>query len=86
MFVVILFWAPSYWLIAPLAVMAATFLAGMVFVLRIPNVHLDEFKEAIKHGEVLMMVDVPLSKVKQISRYIRQRHSEAVTAGSCWQI
>ena len=84
--VIMLFWSPSYWLMLPLAIMVATFVAGFIFVLRMPNVHLDEFKEAVHHGEVLMMVDVPLYKVKQISQYIRQRHYEAVNGGSCWQI
>lgn len=83
-FVVMLIWSPGSWLFAPLSIMVGTFVSGLVFALHLPKVHLSEFFSAVRHGEVLMMVDVRITQVYDICRYIRQRHPEAITGGVCW--
>lgn len=50
-FVVMLLWTPSYWLIVPAVMVVGTFAIGLVFVLRMPNVHVGEFFSALLHGE-----------------------------------
>lgn len=85
-FVVMLLWSPSSWLIIPAVLMVGTFVIGLTFVLRLPNVHVDEFFPAMRHGEILMMVDVTTSQIYDVSRYIRQRHPEAITGGVCWHM
>lgn len=42
-----------------IVVMAVTFIAGERFSAKVPNVHLGEFDDALKHGEILLAVDLP---------------------------
>jgi hypothetical protein len=72
------------WTLAALVVMGTTFVAGFLFTYRIPHVHLDEFRDALAHGEVLVMVDVPSEKVKTVEDYIHRRYPEAVPGGATW--
>ncbi len=71
------------WLLAPLGVMLATFLAGLRFT-RLPNTHLDEFRDALAHGEILLMVDVAETRVADIGHRVRHHHPEAATGGVGW--
>jgi hypothetical protein len=80
----LMIWAPSFWLILPIAIMIGTFSSGFYFVRRIPNVHLNEFSSAVSHGEVVVMVDLPVSQVADIGRYVQRRHPEAVIGGVSW--
>ena len=77
----------SLWLaIGALVVMSATFLGGAWFALRVPDVHLDEFREAIRHGEIVLMVDVPAKRVAEIENLVHRRHPEANVGGVGWSI
>jgi hypothetical protein len=76
--------SPSLYLVLPLAVMALSFAAGLLFSLRVPNVHWDEFRHAVPHGEVLMMVDIPAAEVSKVDQHIHRLHPEAVTGGVGW--
>ena len=69
-----------------LAVAVATVTAGWLFVQRLPHVHLDEFRQALAHGEVLLMVDVPPGRVAEIEALIHRRHPEAVPGGAGWTV
>jgi hypothetical protein len=75
-----------YWLLLPAAVMLTTFLLGEEFTRRIPDVHLAEFQDALRHGEILLMVDVPASKVERVESMVHKRHPEAVTGGVGWHV
>jgi hypothetical protein len=74
------------WALAGLAafIMLASFYAGYRFT-RLPNVHLQEFREALRHGEVLLMVDVPLARVPEVEERIHRDHPEAAAGGASWQ-
>ena len=48
---------------------------------QIPNSRLNSFHEDIERGKVLMMVDVPITRVAEISRLVAQRHPEAECGG-----
>jgi hypothetical protein len=85
-FAAALFAGLALWTEAALAVMAATFAAGALFTLRVPKVHLDEFHEALRHSDVLLMVDVPRARVAEIEELVYRRHPEAVPGGSGWTI
>lgn len=69
-----------------IAFMALTFIAGDLFALRVPDTHLDEFRGALSHGEVLLMVDVPRSRVAEVEEIVSRRHPEAVPGGTSWTI
>jgi len=47
----------------------------------VPNSKLKRFQADIEQGKVLMMVDVPMRRVQEISDLVARRHPEAVSAG-----
>jgi hypothetical protein len=67
-------------------IMLLTFYAGERFVAKLPNTHLDNFTEAIQHGEILLMVDVPFYNIRKISDYVHTHHPQAQFGGVCWSI
>jgi hypothetical protein len=71
------------WAVIPLAVVISTFVVGLLFT-RVPNAHLQEFSEALRHGEILLMVDVSRSRVAEIEELVHHRHPEAVIGGVGW--
>ena len=73
------------WLVM-LTVMAVTLFLGYEFVQRIPNTHLQEFQSAIDHGEILLMVDVALHRVKEVEDRVQRHHAEAISGGVGWTI
>jgi hypothetical protein len=73
----------SLWLLVPAAITMANFLAGLRFT-RLPNTHLDEFRDALAHGEILLMVDVPEQRVADIEDQVHHHHPEATVGGVCW--
>jgi len=75
-----------YWMLAALFVMTVTFFAAEHFVVHVPDVHLTEFTDALAHGEVLLMVDVPAKRVAEIESVVRYRHPEAVVGGVSWTV
>lgn len=72
--------------LAAVAVMVATFFGGAWFAVRVPDVHLDEFRGMLSHGEILLMVDVPKAKVFEVEEAVERRHPEAVPGGTGWTI
>jgi hypothetical protein len=66
------------------AVMVLSVTAGIVSVWRLPNVHLDEFRGALAHGEIVVMLDVPARRVAEIERLVERRHPAAVAGGVAW--
>ena len=47
----------------------------------VPNSKLKAFHAEIDRGKVLMMVDVPMRRVQEITELIARRHPEAVSGG-----
>lgn len=72
------------WSVLALAVMLLTFILGALFVFYIPDTHLDEFTAALAHGEIVLMVDVPKRRVKDIETWVDRHHPEAVCGGVGW--
>jgi len=66
--------------------MTLTLATGALFALRVPDTHLDEFRGALSHGEILLMVDVPKRSVAEIEELIYRRHPEATPGGVGWSI
>lgn len=69
-----------------LGLMLATFIAGEQFVVKVPDVHLTEFTDALSHGEVLLMVDVPGRRVAEIEGFIHHKYPEATVGGIGWTL
>lgn len=74
------------WSIAALLVMAGTFIAGEQFAVHVPDVHLTEFADALSHGEILLMVDVPFKRVAEIDDVVRNNYPDAVPGGVSWAV
>ncbi|MBE9567216.1 MAG: hypothetical protein IMF14_00880 [Proteobacteria bacterium] len=74
------------WIMVSLAVMAVTFIAGEQFVVHVPDVHLAEFADALSHGEILLMIDVPSSRVAEIESFVHHRYPEAAVGGVGWSM
>ncbi len=71
-------------IVVSVIVMLGTLATGAWASIQVPDTHLDEFREALKHGEVLLMVDVPRGRVREIEERVARRHPEAVAGGSSW--
>ncbi len=69
-----------------LAVVLLTFIGGTLFASQVPDAHLDEFRGALAHGDIVLLVDVPRRRHGEIEELMRQRHPEAVPGGSSWTI
>ena len=74
----------GFLLLVPASIMLTTFLAGVGFTKYIPNVHLSEFADALRHQEILLMVDVPEGQVARVGKLIHHNHPEAVAGGVGW--
>ena len=87
--VLILFAAFSnswYLMLLGLFVATATILLGNYFVSKVPRVHLDQFRGALSHGEILLMVDVPHWRVRETDQVVTRHHPEAYPGGVGWTI
>ena len=69
-----------------MAVLLATFIGGALFAYQVPDAHLDEFRGALAHGDIILLVDVPRARHGEIEELMRLRHPEAVPGGSSWTI
>ena len=74
------------WAIACVIVMAVTFSLGEWFTSHVPNVHLAEFADALSHREILLMVDVPVWRVREVEEFVHKHHPEAAIGGVGWTI
>lgn len=66
--------------------MALNLTAGALFGMRVPGTHLDEFRGALSHREVLLMVDVPKWRVAEVEEIVYRRHPGATPGGTGWTI
>jgi hypothetical protein len=71
---------------AGVAVALASLAGGVLFAMRVPYVHLDEFRGVLAHREILLMVDVARRRVAEIESLVERRHPEAVAGGTSWTI
>ena len=72
--------------ISCIVIMTITFILGDAFALLTPRVHLNEFEYALRHGEVLLMVDCLKKDTARIETMVMKHHPAAIAGGSCWTI
>ncbi|UCE89321.1 MAG: hypothetical protein JSW10_00310, partial [Pseudomonadota bacterium] len=58
------------WAVLPALVALGLFLAGNRYTTVLPTVHLDEFNDALQHGEILLMVDVGRKHVAEVEEIV----------------
>lgn len=66
------------------AVLVASLIGGILYTHRRPSLQFDEFRAALAHGEILLLVDVARERVEGVETLMHQRHPNAVTGGSAW--
>jgi hypothetical protein len=66
--------------------MFATFSAGLMFTTGIPNAHLSQFREALRHSEILLMLDLPRQRVREVEQYVHHHYPDALTGGVGWHL
>lgn len=84
MLVVSITTAEWFWSGVSLVIMLSTFFAGKQFIERVPNDHLTEFTSALAHGEILLMVDVPIYRVTETISFVEHHHPETTLDGTSW--
>ena len=65
--------------------MVGAWVSGMIAV-SVPNSRLQRFQPAIDRGEILLMVDVPMRRMKEIRELIMSHHPEVKAKGQEAQI
>ncbi len=70
----------SVLILAILGALVGTWASGMIAV-SIPNTQLRRFQDALEQGRILLMVDVPPKRVREIREMILSRHPEALAGG-----
>lgn len=56
-------------------------ISGMIG-MDVPNSQIEKFEDAIEKGEVLMMVDIPKTRVEEIEALVQSHHPEADMGGT----
>jgi len=80
-------WSASWgWALGGLVVMGLTFVLGNHFAKHVPHAHMSECRAALRHGEILLMVDVPRWQVATLEKAIRRRHPELEVGGVSWAL
>jgi hypothetical protein len=70
---------------AMLALMVATLVLG-VLETGLPNVSIDQLHDALHHGEVLLLIDVPQARIADVEQLLHARHPTATSGGVSWTI
>lgn len=71
--------------LAVVCAMIGSWISGMIAV-SIPNSRLRRFQPAIDRGEILLMVDVPVRRVRAVRELIMSHHPEVLAKGQEAQI
>ncbi|MET0089011.1 MAG: hypothetical protein ABW068_03150 [Candidatus Thiodiazotropha sp.] len=73
------------WAAGCAAMMITSLALGYRFASRVvPQVHPEDFNVPLRHGEILLLVDVPRWRINAIERHIRNKHPEVDLGGVGW--
>jgi hypothetical protein len=80
-------WSTSWvWAGGLFIVMGLTFSLGNYFARHVPHAHMTECQTALRHGEILLLVDVPRWHQATIEKAMRKQHSEIEIGGVGWTL
>ena len=71
-----IFYGLSFWLLLPGAIFGINFLIGL-YLSAMRNTQPVEFRDALAHGEILLLVDVPLQQAEEVETRIHEHHPKA---------
>jgi len=72
------------WANVAAVVAVALVILGERFVVMLPHIHLSELRVPFAHCEVILLVDVPRSRVYEIEQAVSRHHPEAGLGGIGW--
>jgi len=55
--------------------------AASLVAMSVPNTRLKPFQKAIDAGKILLMVDLPTSRIEEVQELVSRRHPEASAHG-----
>lgn len=76
--------AAWFWAAAAAAVAVTNVILGYLFAGHVPKTHVEDCLTPLRHGEILLLVDVPRWRITQVERTIRQSHPEVEIGGVGW--
>ena len=80
-------WSASWtWAVSCLLVMGLTLFLGNHFAKHVPHAHMSECQTALRHGEILLLVDVPRWRMAAVEKAIRRQHPEVEVGGVSWAL
>jgi len=69
------------WMLGALGVMLGAYVFGRWFAIKVHHAHLSAMRVPLAHGEVVLMVDVPKERVREIDLLVGCHHPEAGVGG-----
>lgn len=72
------------WMLGALGVMLGAYVFGRWFAIKVPHTRLSDMRVPLAHGEVVLMVDVPKERVREIDLLVGRHHPEAGVGGVGW--
>lgn len=78
--------ASWYWAILFGVLVVAAQFSGYLFGNRVPNAQLDRFRTGLEQGDIVLQVDVPRGRVKEIKGFIAAHHPDSTTNISNWHV
>jgi len=81
-----LIWWPTVWMIVPIVLMLMTFFAGAWYAIKIPFVNTNEFRDALSHGEILLVLEIDATDIYMLAlaQRIHHHHPVAISGGTSW--
>ncbi len=78
-------WSADWpWAIAAALVAVANVALGYQFARHLPQTHVEDCQTPLRHGEILLLVDVPRWRLTEVERGLRTRHPEVEIGGVGW--
>lgn len=84
MLAVALWSADWLWAAGAVFVAASTVTLGYLFAGHVPHTHVEDCRTPLRHGEILLLVDVPRWRIPEVERRLRQSHPEVEIGGVGW--
>ncbi len=72
--------------VVAILVVGATLGGGVLFAARVPDTHLGELRGALSHDDIVLMVDVPKTRVHEIGEIVERNHPEVTAGGVGWAV
>ncbi len=77
-------WSADWWWAAAAALVAAINVTLGYSASRIPHTHVEDCRTPLRHGEILLLVDVPRWRITAVERRLRAGHPEVEIGGVGW--